>query len=102
MTAITTGTRNTAVTELIDISVGANTHLAIRSQNSVIRDPVIKHPGIITAGALVFVMLFTRCGTAIPTNEIGPANAVTHAARRLDMRMSDTRKAFMFTPALAA
>ena len=44
--AITTGTKNTAVTELILISVGANTVRAIPSQNSVITAPPRKHPGI--------------------------------------------------------
>ena len=98
MTAITTGTRNTAVTELTDTSVGANTVLAIPSQASVTKAPVIKQPGIMTAGELVFAMPLNRCGTAIPTKDIGPANAVTVAASRLDMSIRETLRKVMLTP----
>ena len=49
----------------------------------------------------------TRCaealnGTAMPTNEIGPANAVTHAERILESRISAMRNTLMLTPMLCA
>ena len=100
--AITTGTKNTAVTELILISVGANTVRAIPSQNSVITAPPRKHPGIRIIGFAVWVASLIRCGTAIPTNEIGQANAVTHADSRLDSKISAMRSAFTFTPIFLA
>ena len=84
---ITTGTKNTAVTELILTSVGANTVLAIRSQKSVMAAPPRKLAGIITYELSVLRHILTRCGTAIPTNDIGPANAVTVAARRLEIKI---------------
>ena len=99
---ITTGTSNTAVTELILTSVGANTVLAMQSQTRVIRAPVRKQPGIIMSGEVVRVMRLTRCGTAMPTKDIGPANAVTVAASRLDNRISMIRRSLIFTPILRA
>lgn len=100
--AITTGTKNSAVTELMLISVGANTVLAIPSQKSVTTAPHRKHPGIKIIGLAVFVAILTRCGTAIPTKEIGPANAVTQADSRLDKRIIVTRSAFTLTPIFLA
>ena len=89
---MTTGAPNTAVTELMLSSVGANAVLAIRSQNRQNTAPPRKHPGMINNGLDVFIRLFTRCGTAIPTKEIGPAKAVTQADRTLDNKISATRK----------
>lgn len=57
----------------MESSVGANTVLAKPSQNSVIIAPPRKQPGISKSGFAVFIAVFTRCGTAIPTKEIGPA-----------------------------
>ena len=48
------------------------------------------------------MIIFTRCGTAIPTNDIGPANAVTHADKRLDNNMRSIRSIWTFTPILRA
>ena len=45
---------------------------------------------------------FTRCGTAMPTNDTGPANAVTQAESMLARRTSTTRKRATFTPTLFA
>ena len=44
----------------------------------------------------------TRCGTAMPTNDTGPANAVTQAESMLARRTSTTRKRATFTPTLFA
>ena len=44
----------------------------------------------------------TRCGTAMPTNDTGPANAVTQAESMLARRTSTTRKHETFTPTLFA
>ena len=49
-------------------------------------------------GFAVLNRLFTRCGTAIPTKDIGPANAVTQAERILDRRIRATLNRSMFTP----
>jgi len=38
----------------------------------------------------------------MPTNEIGPANAVTHAERILESRISAMRNTLMLTPMLCA
>ena len=64
-----------AVTELMLTSVGAKRLLAIPSQKSVTTAPHKKHPGIKTMGFAVLVISFTRCGTAMPTKEIGPSKA---------------------------
>lgn len=95
---MTTGAPNIAVIELILISVGANTVLAIRSQNIQNAAPPRKHAGIMIIGFAVLNILLIRCGTAIPTNDIGPANAVTTADNMLDNRISRIRNLFMFTP----
>lgn len=99
--AITTGTRNSAVTELILISVGANTVLAIPSQK-VSQLHHTKTPRNQDNRARCFVAILTRCGTAIPTKEIGPANAVTQADRRLDKRIIVTLNTFTLTPIFLA
>ena len=59
-TARTTGAPNTAVTVLIDSSVGAKTVLAIRSHIRQKNDPPRKHPGIRTIGFEVLKRDFTR------------------------------------------
>ena len=79
----TTGAPNTAVTVLILSSVGANIILASKSQNRQNTAPPKKQAGIIYIGFVLFSMLFTMCGTAIPTNDIGPANATIHEESRL-------------------
>ena len=95
---MTTGAPNTAVTELMLSSVGANAVLAIRSQKRQNTAPPKKHAGITRRGLAVFKRLFTRWGTAIPTKEIGPAKAVTQADRILDNRIRATRNTLIFTP----
>ena len=96
------GAPNTAVTELILSSVGANTVLATRSQNRQKTAPPKKHPGITMIGLAVLNRLFTRWGTAIPTKEIGPANAVTQAERMLDIRINATLNLRILTPMFCA
>ena len=46
--------------------------------------------------------VFIRCGTAMPTKEMGPAKAVTQAERTLESRMSAARKALRGTPRFCA
>ena len=84
------GEESLAVTELIESSVGANRTLASRSQNRQKTLPPRKHAGIITSGFAVRNRRFISCGTAIPTKEIGPANAVTQADRTLESRIRMT------------
>ena len=79
-------------------SVGANTVLAIRSQNRQDTAPPIKQPGMTRSGLAVPNIRFTIWGTAMPTKEIGPAKAVTQADNMLDSRISATRNRRMFTP----
>ena len=95
---MTTGAPNTAVTELMLSSVGAKTVLAAKSQNRQNTAPPRKQPGIMSMGFAVLNRLFTRCGTAIPTKDMGPANAVTQAERILDRRIRATLNRSMFTP----
>ena len=99
---ITTGAPNIEVTVLIFNSIGANAILAIRSQIIQNTAPPTNVPGITTKGFDVRSACFTRYGTAIPTNQIGPANAVTLAERILDKRISATLKKRIFTPMLCA
>ena len=99
---ITTGTKKNAVTELMLNSVGENTERAMPSQNSVMIAPPIKHAGISIKGFAVPDADFTRCGTAMPTKDIGPANAVTHAESRLERSISATLSERMFTPMFCA
>ena len=49
-------------------------------------------------GFAVRKRLLIRWGTAMPTNETGPAKAVTQAERMLDSRISSTRNRLTFTP----
>ena len=81
---MTTGAPNTAVTVLMDNSVGENMVLASRSQNRQNTEPPKKQAGISRIGRAVPSSHFTRCGTAIPTKDTGPANAVTQADNTLD------------------
>ena len=60
MIIITTGTSKTAVTELMLTSVGANSVLAMASQNSVTIAPPKNTPGIIMIGFEVLVILPIR------------------------------------------
>ena len=64
-------------------SVGAITVLANRSQNKQNTLPPKKHAGIIKIGFVLERNCFAKCGTAIPTKEIGPANATIQAERML-------------------
>lgn len=98
MTAIITGAPKIAVTVLILISVGANTIRARRSQNMQNTAPPKKHAGIMMIGFAVRNNRFTICGTAIPTNDTGPANAVTTADKMLDKITSSTRNILILTP----
>jgi len=99
---ITTGAPITEVTALIASSVGENRVRAIRSQNVQNTAPPRKVAGITMMGRDVPSSFFTRNGTAIPTNDIGPANAVTQAERMLEQRISTTLNVCTFTPTLFA
>ena len=83
-------------------SVGANAVRAIRSQNRQNTPPPSQQAGIIKSGSAVRNSDFIRCGTAMPTKEIGPANAVTHAERTLESRISAARKCLIGTPRFCA
>ena len=95
--AITTGAPNTAVTELMESSVGENNVLASRSLNRQNTAPPRKHPGITTMGFAVLNSCLIIWGTAIPTKETGPAKAVTVAERMLDNRISSIRNRLILT-----
>lgn len=99
---MTIGAPNIDVTVLIFSSIGAKAILAIRSQIIQNTAPPINVPGITTNGFDVCSACFIRYGTAIPTNEIGPAKAVTLAESTLDKRISATLKNLIFTPMLCA
>ena len=94
------GTRSMgiAVTVLILSSVGAITVLASRSQNKQNTLPPKKHAGIIKIGFVLERNCFAKCGTAIPTKEIGPANATIHAERILERSTIAMRSPLTFTP----
>lgn len=100
--AITTGAPNTAVTELMESSVGENNVLASRSLNRQNTAPPRKHPGITMMGLRGLKQLFDHMGTAIPTKETGPAKAVTVAERMLDNRISSIRNRLILTPMFLA
>lgn len=102
MMKITMGAPRMAVTELMLSSVGAKTVRAARSQNRQNTAPPAKHAGTCTSGFAVPNSPFISCGTAMPTNEIGPANAATQAESTLESRMSAARKARILTPMLRA
>ena len=76
---MTMGAPNTAVTELMLTSVGAKAVRAIRSQSRQNAPPPRKDAGMRMSGSAVPNRDFMRCGTAMPTKEIGPAKAVTQA-----------------------
>ncbi len=81
---ITIGAPNMAVTAEIETSVGANTERAIKSQNRQKIAPPKNAPGMTTMGFDVPSARLMMCGTAMPTKLMGPANAVTVAASKLD------------------
>ena len=99
---MTIGAPKSAVTAEMDTSVGANAVRAMRSQNKQKMAPPKNAPGITTSGLDVPSARFITCGTAMPTKLMGPANAVTVAASKLDSKMSAMRKKRMFTPILRA
>ena len=102
MSAITTGAPKMAVTALMESSTGENSVRAIKSQPAQKMAPPKKHAGITRMGFDDFSADFTRYGTAMPTNDTGPANAVTQAESMLARRTSTTRKRATFTPTLFA
>ena len=95
---MTTGAPNTAVTVLMDNSVGANMVRASRSQNRQKAAPPRKQAGIIRMGFAVPNKFLTRWGTAIPTKDTGPAKAVTQADKTLDNSTSRIRNTCTFRP----
>ena len=99
---ITTGAPKMEVTVLIFSSRGAKAILAIRSHIIQKTAPPRNVPGMIISGLDVPKLLFIRNGTAIPTKEIGPANATIHAERILDSNIITTRNTLIFTPILCA
>ena len=86
------------VTVLILSSRGANASLAIKSQNMQNTAPQTKVAGMTTMGFDVPKAPLVRKGTAIPTNEIGPANAVTVAENMLDSMISAILNTLILTP----
>ena len=76
-----------AVTVPTANSDGAKTTREIKSQNKQKTDPNKNDPGMSTIGFDVFISIRMMCGTAIPTKEIGPANATTVAESMLDNTM---------------
>ena len=96
------GAPNTDVTVLIASSTGEKSVRAKRSQNIQNTAPHRNVVGITTIGLAVFKSILVICGTAMPTNDIGPAKAVTHAERRLEHKMRTIRKARMLTPMFCA
>ena len=90
------------VTVLIFNSTGARAIRAIRSQIIQNTAPIKNVPGMTTIGFDVPNAFLARNGTAIPTKEIGPANAVTHADKILESKIKITRNVLMFTPILCA
>ncbi len=98
----TTGAPKMAVTVLMLSSVGAIHFLARRSQNRQNTLPPKKHAGIMSNGFVVPNSLRISCGTAIPTKEIGPANATIHAESTLDNTTRRIRRVLIFTPRFCA
>lgn len=92
----------TAVTVLMLSSVGANSVLAIKSQNRQKTPPPRKHPGIIRIGFDVRKRFFTKWGAAIPTKDTGPAKAVMQADKMLDKTTKATRNRRMLIPIFCA
>ena len=79
-------------------SSGAKASLAIRSQNIQNTAPQTNVAGMTTMGFDVPKAPLVRKGTAIPTNEIGPANAVTVAEKMLDSIIRAILKTLILTP----
>ena len=98
----TTGAPKIAVTVLMLSSVGASIVFASRSQNRQNTLPPRKQAGIIQMGSMVFKSFITRWGAAIPTKEIGPANATMHADKILEKTTMHARSIRIFTPAFLA
>lgn len=70
---MTTGAPKMAVTVEMFISTGAKAARAMRSEKPTKALPSRKEHGIMIDGLSVFMMSRMRQGTAMPTNEIGPA-----------------------------
>ena len=102
MAAITAGAPKIAVTVLILSSVGANAVRDIKSHSIQNTLPPKKHDGMRTTGFDVLSAVLTMCGTAMPTNEIGPANAVTHADSSPERSISAARSGLILTPKFCA
>ncbi len=100
MIQITHGAPKTAVTVLMLSSVGAKRVLAMRSEKRQNTAPPRKHAGNMTIGFCVFMRFLIRWGTATPTKETGPANAVTTADSTLDRRITAIRRRSTLTPRL--
>ena len=96
------GAANTAVTELMLTEAGAKAVRAMRSHARQKMPPPRKLAGISKSGSAVLKSAFIRCGSAMPTNEMGPAKAVTQADNTLESRMSAARNALIGTPMLRA
>ena len=92
----------TDVTVPMDSSDGASAVLAIRSHAIQNILPHMVTAGIITIGLAVPKRSLVICGTAIPTNAIGPANAVTHADSILASVISIILNIFILIPMLFA
>lgn len=99
---ITIGAPKNDVTVLMLSSSGEKRLLAIKSQKIQKIAPPKNDDGIMTRGFAVRRICLTRKGTAIPTKETGPANAVTVAERRLERRIKTGRNIFVFTPSVRA
>lgn len=83
-------------------SVGEKAVRAIKSQKVQNTPPHKKVAGIIIIGLAVFIINFVRCGTAIPTKDIGPAKAITVADKILEKTMRSNRYNLIFIPILFA
>ena len=99
---ITIGAPKNDVTVLMLSSSGEKRLRAIKSQKMQKTAPPKNEAGITTSGFAVRKSCLTRKGTAIPTKETGPANAVTVAESRLERRIRMGRKIFVFTPIVRA
>jgi hypothetical protein len=95
---ITTGAPRRAVTDDTESSVGERTSRAIRSDKRQKEAPPRKQAGTMTDGIVVLKSLRIRWGTATPTKDMGPAKAVTVAESSEEVRISSSRKRFIFTP----
>ena len=96
------GHDNPTQTEIEEIMCSLDHVKSLKSQIMQNTAPMKNVPGIITIGFDVPKAFLARNGTAIPTNEIGPAKAVTQADNILDKRMRIIRNALILTPMLCA